>query len=123
MKLAMVGLKAQDVVRTAHFYRDVIGLEMAGHHGHMPDFNLNGTYLTIIQGEPVAKLVGMSAQFPVLALEAENLDKVIDRLGLHHVELPWGIEQGETSCWVKFYDPTGNLIEIVEFDNLPGNPL
>jgi len=114
----MVSLKAKDVARAAHFYRDVIGLEMAGHHGHMPDFDLNGTYLTIIQGEPVATLAGASAQFPVLALEVEDLDKAIDRLRLHHVELPWGIEQGDTSRWVKFYDPAGNLIELVQFDSL-----
>lgn len=122
MKLAMVSLKAKDVTRVAHFYRNIIGLEMAGHHGHMPDFDLNGTYLTIIQGEPVAKLDETYAQFPVLALEVENLDEAIDRLRLHHVELPWGIEQGDTSRWVKFYDPAGNLIELVQFDDLSENP-
>ena len=121
MKLTMVNLKAKDVAQAAHFYRDIIGLEMAGHHGHMPDFDLNGTYLTIIQGEPVAKLAGASAQFPVLALEVEDLDKTIDRLRLHHVELPWGIEQSETSRWIKFYDPAGNLIELVQFDGLSEN--
>jgi catechol 2,3-dioxygenase-like lactoylglutathione lyase family enzyme len=114
----MMSLKAKDVARTAHFYRNVIGLEMAGHHGHMPDFDLNGTYLTIIQGEPAAKLGGASTQFPALALEVENLDKAIDRLRLHHIELPWEIEQGDTSRWVKFYDPARNLIELVQFDSL-----
>ncbi len=121
MKLTMVNLKAKDVVGAAHFYRDVIGLEIAGHHGHMPDFDLNGTYLTITQSEFITKLTGAYAQFPVLALEVENLDKAIDRLRLHHVELPWGIEHGETSRWVKFHDPAGNLIELVQFDNLSGN--
>ena len=82
----MVSLRAEDVAQTTHFYRDVIGLEMAGHHGHMPDFDLNGTYLTVIQGEPVSKLARASAQFPVLALEVEDLDKVIDRLRRHHNE-------------------------------------
>ena len=114
MKLTMVSLRAEDVAQTTHFYRDVIGLEMAGHHGHMPDFDLNGTYLMVIQGEPVSKLARASAQFPVLALEVEDLDKVIDRLRRHHIELPWGVEQGETSRWAKFYDPAGNLIELVE---------
>jgi catechol 2,3-dioxygenase-like lactoylglutathione lyase family enzyme len=115
MKLVLVSLEAAEVGQTAHFYRDVIGLEIAGHHGHMPDFDLNGTYLMIIQGGPVSKLARVSAQFPVLALKVVDLDKAIDRLRRHHVELPWGIEQGETSRWVKFYDPAGNLIELVEF--------
>ena len=122
MKLAVVSLKAKDVGRAAHFYRNVIGLEMAGHHDHIPDFDLNGTYLTIIQSEPAEKLGGSSTQFPALALEVEDLDKAIDRLHLHHVELPWGIEQGDTSRWVKFYDPAGNLIELVQFDSLSRNP-
>ena len=119
MKLTMVSLKAKDVAQTVPFYQDVIELEMVGHHGRIPDFDLNGTYLTIIQGESVARLDEAYAQFPVLALEVEDLDKAIDRLRLHHVELPWGIEQGEKSRWVKFHDPARNLIELVQFDSLP----
>ena len=64
MKLAVVSLQAEDVVQAAHFYRDVVGLEMAGHHGHMPDFDLNGTYLAIIQRESVSKSTEGSIQFP-----------------------------------------------------------
>jgi hypothetical protein len=40
---------------------------------------------------------------------------VIDRLRLHHVDLPWGIEEDADSRWVMCYDPAGNLIELAQF--------
>lgn len=114
-RLAVVSLRAENVAQTAHFYRDVLGLQLAGHHGHMPDFNLNGTYLTIVKGRAAPKSDTLDPRFPRLAFEVTDLDEAVTRLRQHAVELPWGVEQRETTRWVMFYDPAGNLIELVEF--------
>lgn len=45
-KVAVISLWAEDVLRTAHFYRDIIGLNLLSHHGGRPHFEINGTYLT-----------------------------------------------------------------------------
>ena len=53
--LAVVTLWAEDVPTTAHFYRDVIGLDLMPHHGQRPAFDLgHGTHLVILRGQPVA---------------------------------------------------------------------
>jgi len=121
MKLTVVSLRAEDVAQTAHFYRDVLGLPLAGQHGHIPDFNLNGTYLTIIKGKTAPESAMLEPRFPLLALEVTALDEVVTRLRQHAVELPWGIERGETARWVMFFDPAGNLIELVEFGQIANN--
>ena len=46
MHIAVVSLWAEDVPRTVHFYRDVIGLKLMPHHGAQPAFEVNGVYLT-----------------------------------------------------------------------------
>jgi len=39
----------------------------------------------------------------------------IEQLGLHGVEMPWGVESDSVSRWVMLTDPAGNLIELVQF--------
>ncbi len=115
VKLAVVSVWAKDVPSTAHFYRDVIGLDVLPHHGDRPHFDLAGTYLVILEGEPVPARNSSPSRFPILAFAVDDLDKAIDRLHVHNIELPWGIEEDEGSRWVMFYDPAGNLIEYAEF--------
>jgi hypothetical protein len=38
-----------------------------------------------------------------------------ERLRLHGVEMPWGVESDSASRWVMLTDPAGNLIELVQF--------
>lgn len=118
-RLAVISLWAEDVPKTAHFYRDVIGLPLLPHHGDRPHFDLGGTFLTILPGKPAP--VQTSTRFPVVAFEVEDLDEAIRKLHAHQVELPRGIEEesgptnGPSSRWVMFNDPAGNLIELVSF--------
>lgn len=114
-RLAVVSIWAEDVPATAHFYRDVIGLQLLEHHGGRPHFELNGVYLTILQGRPVPAVDTVPARFPLMALAVDDLDAVVVRLQAHCVEFPWGIEKDEVSRWVMFHDPAGNLIELVQF--------
>jgi len=118
LRIAVVGLWAEDVPATAHFYRDVIGLSLlAHHHGERPHFDLGGSYLTILKGRPVPAQDASPPHFPVVALAVEDLDAATERLRAHGVEMPWGVEGDAQSRWVKFYDPAGNLVELVQFEH------
>jgi catechol 2,3-dioxygenase-like lactoylglutathione lyase family enzyme len=109
----VITLWAEDVARTAHFYRDAIGLPLASpaaHHGH-PHFDLDGIYLTIRKGKP---MVAAESRFPCTAFSVDDLDAAIHRLQSHQVKLPFGIEEDGDNRWVMIYDPSGNLIELAE---------
>ncbi len=114
-KHAVVSLWAEDVVATAHFYRDVIGLKLLLHDKHRPHFDLGDTYLVILKGRSLPPLDPVPPRFPIVAFAVDDLDAAIDRLRTHHVELPWGIEEDADSRWVMLHDPTGNLIELAHF--------
>ena len=116
-RIAVVSLWAPDVPATAHFYRDVIGLPLVAHHGDRPHFDLNGSYLVILKGRPSPAQDASPARFPLVAFSVDDLDAAVGRLGAHQVELPWGVESDAHSRWVMFYDPAGNLVELVQFDH------
>ena len=116
--VAVISLWAEDVPAAAHFYRDAIGLELLpsrAHHSERPHFDLDGTYLTILQGKPVPAQDAEPSHFPLVAFAVGDIDSAVERLRAHHVELPQGVQQGVDSRWVVFRDPAGNLIEMVEF--------
>jgi catechol 2,3-dioxygenase-like lactoylglutathione lyase family enzyme len=52
LKLAVVRLWAEDVHRTADFYRDVLGLPLLIMDRGRPHFDLGGAYLVILPGQP-----------------------------------------------------------------------
>ena len=111
--LSVVSLRAEDIPTTAHWYRDVIGLQLMPHHGPWPAFALgNGVHLVIVQG---ATSEIQSPRFPIIAFTVPDLDAAVDNLHAHGVETPWGIEANPSARWVMCYDPAGNLIELVEF--------
>ncbi len=114
-KLAVISLWAEDVAVTAHFYRDVIGLKLLMHDRHRPHFDLGGAYLVILQGRSLPPLDPVPARFPIVAFAVDDLDAAIDRLRLHRIDLPWGIEKDADSRWVMFHDPADNLIELAHF--------
>jgi catechol 2,3-dioxygenase-like lactoylglutathione lyase family enzyme len=116
-KLAVISLRAPDVSAAAHFYRDVIGLELASHHGGVPHFRVGETYLVILQGRSQPPLDPLPERFPLFALSVEDLDGAVENLRRHAVALPWGVETGPDSRYAMFNDPAGNLIELVQFVN------
>ena len=116
--VAVISLWAEDVSAAVHFYRDVVGLQLLpshSHHSERPHFDLDGTYVTILQGKPVPAQDAEPARFPLLAFAVDDLESAVERLHAHGVELPWGIEGGMESRWALFRDPAGNLVELVEF--------
>ena len=115
-RLAVVSLWAEDVPVEAHFYRDVIGLNILPHHpGDRIHFDLDGCVLAIVHGRPAIP-PDPEPRFPVIAFSVPELDAAIETLRLHGVDLPWGVETNATSRWVMFHDPAGNLVELVEFN-------
>jgi catechol 2,3-dioxygenase-like lactoylglutathione lyase family enzyme len=113
-RLAVISIWAEDVVGTAHFYRDVLGLALRHHHAGRPHFDLGGSIMVILQGKPRGAENTVPERFPILAFAVDDLDAAITRLKVHQVELPWGVEENENSRWVMFHDPGGNLIELVQ---------
>jgi catechol 2,3-dioxygenase-like lactoylglutathione lyase family enzyme len=116
VQLKVVSLRAEDLPATVHFYRHVLGFNLVHHHEHHPSFELqNGVFLVIVQSQSKVEQISGEAAFPVLAFEVEDLETAIKTLESNSVALPWGVEERSGSRWVKFYDPAGNLIEIVQF--------
>ena len=113
IRLAVVSLWAENVHLTVQFYRDVIGLPLSHHPVFRPHFDLGDGYLVILEGKPMS--VEQAQRFPVIAFAVDNLEAAIEKLTSQQVELPWGIETDSHSSWVMFYDPAGNLIELVAF--------
>ncbi len=113
--IAVVSLWAEDVPATAHFYREVVGLNIMPHHaGDRPHFDLDGSILTIVRGRS-ALPPDPEPRFPVIAFSIPELESAIEKLRHHGVDLPRGVETNAAGRWVMFHDPAGNLVELVEF--------
>ena len=114
----VVSLWAEDVVATTAFYRDVIGIDMYTGPGHNTDPSkishlrfTDRSLLVILKGKPfdvnAEKIV-----FPVLAIVVDDYDAVVARLEKLDIELRHS-PADSPGKWVMFYDPAGNLIELV----------
>jgi catechol 2,3-dioxygenase-like lactoylglutathione lyase family enzyme len=120
-RIAVVSLWAEDVPTAAHFYCDVIGLQLLSHHSHhngRPHFDLGGAYLTLLKGKPIPAQNAEPSHFPLIAFAVDDLDSAIKRLRAHRVELLKNVEESADSRWVMFHDPAGNLIELVQFKRM-----
>lgn len=116
-RLVVVSLRAEDLPATVHFYQEILGLVLRPDHGHWPTFDLvGGAHLVIVKGQPPVDRVPEGARFPVLAFAVQDLDKAVEHLVHHAVDLPWGMETGPGTRWVMFPDPAGNLVEFAQFD-------
>jgi catechol 2,3-dioxygenase-like lactoylglutathione lyase family enzyme len=113
-KIAVISLRAEDLRATAHFYRDVLGLRLAPHHGSgRLHFEVGGVYLVLLQGAPPPP---SQDRFPVIAFSVTDLEAAVKNLQSHQVALPWGVERDQHARWVMFHDPAGNLVELVQFE-------
>jgi predicted enzyme related to lactoylglutathione lyase len=115
-RFAVIALWAEDIAATAHFYRDVLQLKLLSHHSGRLHFDINGVYLALIKGRTLPAQNSEPLRFPLFAISVDDLDARVDRLEKHGILMPWGIETNETSRWIMFQDPAGNLIELVQFN-------
>ena len=115
-KLAVISIWAPNVAQAAHFYRDVLGLNLLAHApGGRPHFLVGETPLVILQGEPRQALNTTPERFPLIAFEVDGIGETEQTLAGHQIEMPWGVEEDADSKWIMFHDPAGNLLEIAEF--------
>jgi len=118
-ELAAITVWAEDVDATAAFYRDVVGLTDAPTHSNDPIVLDAGAALVVIMEGQLAPPIQPKRRWPMLALQVRDLNESLSRLRAAGVALPWGIEEygapDPTSRYVMFYDPAGNLIELVQF--------
>lgn len=114
MRIAVVGLWAEDVEAAVRFYRDVVGLRSVKQRRKRPHFDASGAEIVLLQGRPVAAQNAVPASFPLVAFAVDDLEPALERLHEHGVRLPFGVGHDVHSRWVMFYDPAGNLIELVQ---------
>ena len=114
-QFAVITLWAENVPAVAHFYRDALDLPWLHHHADRVHFDVGGVYLAILPGKPSAQEDPRSPRFPVVAFKVKDLDEALRRLQDQKVDTPWGVEENEEARWVMFYDPAGNLLELVQF--------
>jgi catechol 2,3-dioxygenase-like lactoylglutathione lyase family enzyme len=111
--LAVVAIWAPDEWKAAHFYRETLGLKLMPVHDR-PHFDLGGTFLTILRGEPRPADNATPARFPILAFRVKSLEDAVSRLRSAGAEMPWGIEGQGSVRYAMFKDPAGNIMEVVE---------
>src|ERR1041385_1468781 len=82
-KFAVIALWADDVVKVAHFYRDVLRLKHLAHHDGSIHFVVDGTYLVIREGHVTLAEASKSSRFPLFAIAVDDLDERPDNLQDH----------------------------------------
>ncbi len=115
--VAVISLYADDVEQALHFYRDIVGFYLVSQgmgSDPRPHFRLGDTYLVLLKGKPQPALTDKPLRFPALAVAVDDIEGAMARLKASQVELPWGLEADARARWVMFYDPAGNLIELVQ---------
>lgn len=124
IKFDMLGIFVQDLANMIHFYKDVIGLEVAWHEGGpYAEFKHEGIRFSMFERKKLPDLLGQSPSFPEgingsfeLAIrvgDAENVDKTfIDwtKQGARAIYSPRDEVWKMRSAMIA--DPEGNLIEI-----------
>ena len=113
-KFAAVALWVEDFTSVLHFYQDILGLDLISHHGDVPQLKVGDGILVLVKGKLPPAIDAFPADFPLIAFEVNDLDKMVERLMAENVELKSSIEERRDSRWIKVCDPAGNLIELVE---------
>ena len=106
---SLIALPAADLAASVTFYRDVIGLRVAGEHPDVElpsvDFDLGGTRLRIYTWTKAFKRGGHSG----LLIGVDDLDAALSIVGKGEARMePWGGRVATLS------DPDGNLFDLLE---------
>ena len=109
-----MALWAEDFDSVLHFYENILGLKLISHHGDVPQFKVGDGLLVLVKGKLPPAIDAFPEDFPLIAFETNNLDKIVEILTIEHVDIENSIEERRDSRWIKLRDPAGNLIEIVE---------
>ena len=113
-RFGAVTLWVEDFASVLHFYQDILGLDLISHHGDVPQMQVGDGILVLVKGKLPPAMNAFPTDFPLIAFEVNELNKIADTLIAENVELLSGIEERRDSRWIKVRDPAGNLIELVE---------
>ncbi len=108
-----VCLWAEDVPELAAFYKDILELEepIIDFAGRIR-FKLDDAVFFILKGKPQA--AKSEEPFPLFALSIDDLDMAVVKLKTRNIKMPHGIEGSGRHRELQFYDPAGNLVELVQ---------
>jgi len=113
-RFAAVALWVEDFTSVLHFYQKILGLDLISRHGDVPQLKVGDGILVLVKGKLPPAIDAFPADFPLIAFEVNDLDKMVERLMAENVELKSSIEERCDSRWIKVCDPAGNLIELME---------
>ena len=113
-KIAVATLWVQDFQKAITFYQEILGLELLTRPGEVPHFKIGDGRLVLLKGKFCPPSDAFPPEFAQLSFEVENLEKITALLQKTGVPLKGHIEERRDSRWVKFCDPDGNLLELVE---------
>jgi len=130
-KLDHVALEVSDLGRALAFYTDILGLRLMyqqvdeEHHEAFAFLELEGGNLELLQcldennrPAPFAPPAPRPSQCPHVAIQADNLDELAERLLARGVaRLKGPLEIPGQVRWAYFADPDGNVLEFVQWLN------
>ena len=116
-RLGGVLLISQNAPKLRDFYRDILGLNLSTEtHEGVPEHyecDLGNAHLAI---HPAAGWPGVArddAQSPVVLLETQNVQALVERLRAAGYAVPDAVDHGFAFV-VAFRDPDGNLLEVLQ---------
>lgn len=113
-KIAVATLWVQDFEKAIPFFKEILGLELLTRPGEVPHFKIGEGRLVLLKGEFCPPDDAFPPEFAQLSFEVDNLDQITAHLQKTGVNLIGYIEERRDSRWIKFRDPDGNLLELVE---------
>ena len=112
-RVAAVCLWAENIHETAEFYQKLLELqEPPTEQNNRIRLRLNRAVFFILKGKPCS--AESDNPFPLFAFTVNDLDMAESFLKTHNIKIPHGIEGSGHHRELQFYDPAGNLLELVQ---------
>jgi len=110
-RIAVVGVRAGNVVRATHFYRDTLGLEILPHHAGPPHFKVGDMFLAVFE----RGASDGNSTTPQVAFEVDDIEADMATLTARGIAFEGGVRQDGDAHWTAFRDSEGNLLELLQF--------
>ncbi len=114
--IAFVSVYVDDFDKSLSFYKDVLGLEKLTEMGNDAAFLAIGENPGLyLQGGNKAQNLKQDRTRATFALSVKSAWKTFDHLRQNHTKIIQSepMDMGQGDYWFQFYDPSGNIIEIL----------
>lgn len=98
---------ADDIERSAAWYREVLGLRETADHGDWREFDVAGTRFAVDSGTSPAEIPNAIVSFRV-----RDLDAAVAELRATGAELASPVIDAGPTRFVTLRDPSGNLVQL-----------